>query len=480
MVPSVLSRLWLNMGWGVFLVLVGLALLSVMGFSWSIGFALSLLFAVLLVWRFPFPALYLAFASLMLSGIIVPISTGTIQIGERAFGATIDVILGELVVTIVMFAWALRVFFAQEPEARDSARPWLPFGLGFFLVVLAQALSVFSMADPDPFIVLKYALRPVLFVYLAAVILPANFLRSWKRLKEACVALIAVGGFFALDGLRSLFFFGGDALGIYRAHPLSIFGMNALGGNHHALAELMVLVAPLVLALGERGQTLREKRGAIFLAAFFWSIALLTFARAAWLIVTLQVVLCAFFLWRDWIRKQRRKIGYAFLAFLPLAIYMIWFSLSAFVTQSTSARSMLLEVAWKLFRDHPWLGVGAGTFPERLSHVWAFAIEFGTSQDAHGMWQKIGAETGLFGLVAFVIVLISLGIMIRKSWKDVSRSDERNGFICFVVSAVGTLAYQLFSTSFWSPRVWISVGLLAAALRLLHAPSLRRDPNFLQ
>ncbi len=475
------SSSWLTLSWAVFLVLAVMAFLAVSGFSLSIALVLGFLLAILFVWRFPFGSLYVAFCSLLLTGIVVPISTGTLQFGERAFGTAIEVSLGELVTLVVMLGWALRLVTLRGDRAQGVARPWLPLSVGFAALIGAHLLSVFSPTLPDPVMVIKYTLRPVLFVYLAAVVLPANFVRSWRRMDEACLALVGVSVWFALDGLRSLFMVGGDALGLYRVHPLTLFGVNPLGGNHHALAELMVLAAPLALALATRATEVRLRRVYYAVASIFWVVALLTFARAAWLVVVLQVVFLTLFVWRDRLRAHMRTLILASFVLIPLAFYMTWFSLSAGVADSTSARSLLLDVAWNFFRDSPLVGVGAGMFGERLSRIWAFTVEFGAPQDAHGMWQKIGAETGLVGLSALVFTFWSLLSLVRAQWRRLlSDSSEARWFLCMVTSVIGAFAYQFFSTSLWSPRVWISVGLLLAGIRLFRTHVARRDPDFLR
>lgn len=472
---------WLNVSWGACLLFIAMALLGVMGFSWSIGLVLAFIVAILIVWRFPFFSLHVALCSLLLAGIIVPISTGAIQIGDHAFGATIDVSLGELIMIVVMIGWALRLFMAREPASRLSARPWLPLAAAFGAIIAANFLSTLSLAEPDPLIVLKYTLRPVLFVYLAALVIPANFLRSWRRMDEACVALTLLTTWFAFDGLRSLLDFGGDAFGLYRAHPLSFFGLNPLGGNHHALAELMVLVAPLTWALSERASEEAVRFLYRVAAGLFWVVALLTFARAAWVIVFIQFAIFSLTIWRNYLRTHWKTLAYVGVILSPLALYMVWFSLLPAAYDSLSARALLLDIAWSLFRDHPFVGVGAGTFPERLSHIWAFAVEFGGTEDAHGMWQKVAAETGLLGLGALTFTLAWIARMIRIEWERLKpSSSEGRWFLCIAASVVGALSYQLFSTSLWSARVWISVGLLLAGMRLLRTNAVRRDPDFLQ
>jgi Lipid A core - O-antigen ligase and related enzymes len=364
----------------------------------------------------------------------------------------------------------------------DGARALgCPFSNGFGAIVVAHLLSVFFCRKPRSPHRHQIALRPRFVRVPHRPRHPRNFIRSWRRMDEACLALTLLATWFAFDGLRSLLDFSGDAFGLYRARPLPFFGLNPLGGNHHALAELMVLVAPLAWALSERASETSVRHLYRLAAGVFWGVALLTFARAAWLIVIMQLVVLSVTIWREHIRTHWKTLARIGLVLSPLALYMIWFSLLPAAYDSLSARAILLDVSWSLFRDHPLVGVGAGTFPERLSRILAFTVEFGTSQDAHGMWQKVAAETGFFGLTALTVTLAWIARLVRMEWRRLKHpSSESRWFMCLAASVLGTLSYQLFSTSLWSPRVWISVGLLLAGMRLLRTNAVRRDPDFLQ
>ncbi len=465
--------------WGLCLFAVVGIILWALDMSWGAGLALIVVVGVLAIWQFPYAGFFAALASAPLLGLMISIPVSSLRIGERALGGSIDVSAGEIVAAFVLLAWALRVFFFGLASRERVSRLWLPLGGTYALLVAAQVLSVVSPAFPDPWVVMKYALRPVLFVYLVGVVLTVNFVRSRRRLKQALFVWGSVGGLCAVDGWMSLFFLGGDASGVYRAHPLTWFSRVPLGGNHHALAELLIPAAACLLALAALTHARAFRRCLQVAAGFLTLITLLTFARAAWFVLALELVALWATVWRGWFHRSRRMLWSLFVLFTPLFIYMAVFSASAMVKSSTDARSLLTGIAVHLWQDSPWIGVGAGTFAERVSHIWAFAIEYGAPQDAHGMIQKVGAETGLVGLAALLGVVLALIGWLRHFWNKIREPEARQAYTFLLIGLLGSATYQLFSSSFWTARLWVPVGLALAAGRVLSHRANARDPDFL-
>ena len=104
--------------WGVFLCVLLGALLITAGAPTGLTFLLGTVVAVLLAWRYPYIGLYLFIVTAPLLGVVVSISTGHIEFGERTFGGSIDVVLAELVAGAVLAAWALRLFFVWRKRER--------------------------------------------------------------------------------------------------------------------------------------------------------------------------------------------------------------------------------------------------------------------------------------------------------------------------------------------------------------------------
>jgi O-antigen ligase len=85
----------------------------------------------------------------------------------------------------------------------------------------------------------------------------------------------------------------------------------------------------------------------------------------------------------------------------------------------TSARTRLIiwGGAVEMIRDHPFFGVGYGRFPDEIGK---YRPEV-TDMDPHNNFLKIGAELGIPGLVAFVILLF---VCLWKGWRCYRRVDD--------------------------------------------------------
>ncbi|MSR85588.1 hypothetical protein EXS71_04115 [Candidatus Uhrbacteria bacterium] len=476
-----LARFGLEPGrlfWGFFLLLVLIAFWATLGgFQLSAIFLAGLIFVFLLIWRFPYAGFYVWMATSPLLGILLSFPTGGFQFGERAFGGSIDITLTELVAGLVLLVWALRLIVSAQAQARDW-KPALPL-LGMYLVIVgAHALSAFSSVAPDTVLVLKYTLRPVFFVYLASVILPVNFITSRRRLAHVLALFGVIGVVFTMDGFISLFFPGSEGA-LFRAHPLTLLGVSPLGGNHNALAEVLLFSAPAILAWSYLKQTV-SKEWVYFAVACMITITLLTFARSAWIALVIELIFLSATLWRPWVKSHLRAFSLALIACIPLMIGMLVISQTTEVRSSTAARATLTSVAFDIFMRSPWIGAGAGSFMERLNHVYAYTIEFGSAVDSHGLIQKLLAETGLVGFVAFALFVIFFIRHILRTWQSLKKtSTEAKAYLYLVAGALGAFMYQFFDTTYWTPRLWIPVGLVFVAGRLFLRQHTEQDPDFL-
>lgn len=475
LVTQILPRL----GWSLFL--IGLLVVSFIatGSPFGTTFAVLAIIAVLLASRFPYVAFNLSLASSVLLGILVSIPAGDLRFGERAFGGSIDIGLGELIAATVLAAWAIRMLLLWRGRRDHNWKPWLPLFGAFAALVLAHILSLLSVANPDPLLVLKYSLRPILLVYIISVALPVNFIRSQRRLRDALLVIAAVGTFFALDGLRSLFVFEqGDAF-LYRARPLPILGVSPIGENHNVLAELLLFTGPVALAYGLLAKAREDRLIAFVAAGFMTLVALLTFARSAWIALGVEVLLVSIIIGRGWIKERIKYVWLATVCFIPFVLYMGIFSASSGVQSSTDARAMLSGIAWQLYLENPVVGVGAGSFVTHIARTRAYTIEFGAPMDSHGVLQKLIAETGTLGLLAFLFLVY---VLARRLWQAARgmnlEKSEGKAFVFLCVAVAGAFTYQLFNTTYWTSKLWLPVGLALAATRVLEGKT-NRDPDFL-
>ncbi|MDO8584006.1 MAG: O-antigen ligase family protein [bacterium] len=435
--------------------------------------AVTLLFLVAVVgvvlsWRFPTAVFYIWMALAPLIGWTVFFSVPSLG---GMFTESMELAVGELVAAVLVGTLLLKKTVAWIDHKKIE--PWMfPVAGAFLLLVAAHVLSAFSPAHPSFPLIIKYSLRPVLWVYITSVVLPVNFIKDKRRLTHVLILLLAIGAFFALDGLRSLAYGSDDQTQLARAHPMPWFGVFPIGINHNVLAEYLSYLAPAALALSTLVRSRTARRLAYASAALSTLVAVLTFARSAWISLGCQVLFLCFTLWRPWIKRHVVYVIALVLALIPLAGYMTFFTLQSGVRSSTDSRAMLIGIAYDLWKGSPFLGVGAGTFVDRVAAVWLFNYEYGGPLDSHGLFQKVLAETGLIGIAALFYLLFVVGKRLTKGIQGIASNQDRATALYLVAGVIGAFVYQVFNTTYWTPHLWLPVGLALAWLFML-SPSQR-------
>ncbi|MFZ2803636.1 MAG: O-antigen ligase family protein [Patescibacteria group bacterium] len=451
--------------WGLFLLLALSAVFVAVGIPLGPVLLLSVVLILAFSFRYIYLTLYLGIAMMPFLGIMVSIPTGSLAIGARAFGGSIDISLGECILFFVAIAWGCKLLIQWYRRRDQSWRPRLPLIGTYLLVFAAHLVSAFSPLEPDPILVVKYAFRPVLYDYLAFIVLPVNLLRSRKRYVAALGVLVAVGVFAALNGLVSIFFpVGGGLVG--RVHPLPIFGVDALGENWNELADLLVFTVPFTLALAGLVKKPQTKRLLQYAAAFQFFIALLTFARTIWIAFALQALFLCFTVWREAFKRHLSMLLVLGVVLLPLGISMAAYSVSQTAEDSNSTRLMLTGIALELYASSPWVGAGAGTFLSNVGSTQVFLIEYGDPLDSHGFVQKLLAETGTVGIVAMGLFLAQLSWLLWKGREHI-RGEALTVYALLISGTFGAFIYQCFNTDYWTGKLWLPVGLLLAGMNVL-------------
>ncbi|MBU1349213.1 O-antigen ligase family protein [Patescibacteria group bacterium] len=425
---------------------------------------LGIVIAFILTYRYTYGVLYLAIALSPFLGLMISIPTGELAIGERAFGGSVDIGVAEALFLFVLAAWAVKVLVLWVRRKDKNWRPTLPLIRSYAALVAAHFLSLLSPYAPDPILVAKASIRPVLFCYLVYVAIPVNLLRNRRRLVTVFSILAVVGTIGALNGLVSLFFVDASSQFIRRAHPLPIFGVSALGDNHNLLAELMVTTVLMTLAAALLARKERVRRLLFGSAALQFAIGLLTFSRTGWIVFGLQAAFLAVVGYRATIRRHLGAVLAVILLLIPLTGVMLRIGLSNVAMSSNSTRVALLEIAMQVWESSPWIGGGAGTFVDRVGSAQVFLIEYGAPLDSHGMLPKLAAETGLVGFLAFVWVMGTFVWLAATRLKTITDPIVRRAVLLVLASAGGAVAYQMLNTNYWTGKMWLPVGLAVASL----------------
>ena len=252
----------------------------------------------------------------------------------------------------------------------------------------------------------------------------------------------------------------------FRLKSISLFGVYLFGENQNLIAEYLNVGIFLVLVLKFFQKKVRTKR---FLDLVFIIMALgliLTFSKSGWITLVLQVVI---YLWYYLRSKNYRpiKIIFTFLGIL-LIISPLIFKMSQLQNKNTSStenRWLLTEIAIQAFYDKPYLGYGDGQFINLVDNNVRFKAKYGDPIDSHGMLQKVLAENGVFGLAAWIFILVYLFKVFYKSLKIY---QKRNPWLLpLYLSAGGGLFFQIFNTSYYKGKVWLPITLCLVSISLL-------------
>lgn len=445
-------------------------------------FLLTAAVTIALAWRFPYAMLAAWMPLSFLLGVQIIVSTGYYRIGERSFGTTLELTIGEVLALGLVAAWGLRILLLWRGRRDRYWQPSLPLLLPFAALALAHFLSYFGPGQPALAEVLRFVGRYQIFIYLSCIALVVNFVRSKKRLRQMLVAMTVLGVIFAFDGLRNMVVIGPGGLNIRQAQPAAILEVNPLGGNQHSLAETLIVCLGCALAFAAiSSPTSRRRRLVLMSAGLMFAVAIFTFSRTAWIVLALEALVLGATVFRDDVKKYREWIRYGLYAAIPLGFLMVAYSLTTGSIGSLDARAALTAIAWTMFQGSPLVGVGAGTFVGRVTNSYAYLADFGVPLDSHGVIQKIGAEAGLLGLAAFMWVIVEAVRLTVQAWKNIPRSrPEFTAFAILSTTAGALLLYQLTSTSYWTPRLWVPVGLMLAAGRLFGSREVSREPDFLR
>ncbi|MEK7532063.1 MAG: O-antigen ligase family protein, partial [Patescibacteria group bacterium] len=258
-----------------------------------------------------------------------------------------------------------------------------------------------------------------------------------------------------------------------RVTPFAIGGWAPLGLFHNDLAEVLVAIIPLALFwyYSERRDAWRKL--AFLYAALLLIITLLTFSRTAWVVIFVQVVaFMALSTRQEWRAIVRAAAPFAAVLVIPIAVYMLVFSSSAYVASSTSARADLARIAGYAFEEHPLIGNGAGTYISLVAQARAFRIEYGPPFDAHGVIQKLAAEQGVLGLTTFALFVGWMVWVIFLAWRRERPGARKELLLALLVIALGAAVYQVFNTQYYTAKLWAPMG-LAFAVTHRYKTSLR-------
>jgi hypothetical protein len=148
---------------------------------------------------------------------------------------------------------------------------------------------------------------------------------------------------------------------------------------------------------------------------------------------------------------------------------------------SLQGRAALNLATFKIFIDHPVVGVGPG-------QVWRYTQDYGNQEGfkrlligmkAHNMYFELLAESGIFGFIAFISILFLLirslaGVRRIAAHLPSEYVHVANGFL---LALAGYLFHGIFAQLSWERYFWLLVALSAVSCHLTDEWLAHRPPE---
>lgn len=437
--------------------------------------------SLLLVFSFyqkPLVGLFLVIFFAPFTGLVIDFSTID-WLQNVNYISNIQAPIADILVLFLGVAVTIKIILAylKNSDTRKHIQVILEqTGFYYFLpFLLAGLLSIINVPHDQIGGSLKYLLRPILFSYLMWLVLPYYLIETEKSFKYALSVIFWTGLLAALIAWLPLL--QNPFAILHTLTPGSIFGFAPLTYNHNILAEVLVVVAPIAFLFFTNPKLQNKKiRKYYFLAFTFLTITtLLTFSRAAWIALLFELILYTWLIRKtniptklDQLKKKTLIKQLTLLAAVlsPFIIYFSVFSFSSIVISSNVTRWDLTQISWTYFSEHPIIGNGVGTFVGLVADTRLFTVEYGDPLDAHGVIQKLLAEQGLLGLITFFIFICWLLNELYKGIYQAKNEEAKKLEIALFLAIAGSLIFQLFNTSYYSPHLWLPIGLALTAKKI--------------
>ena len=337
---------------------------------------------------------------------------------------------------------------------------YLKFWPNIFLLIfiLFSALSLFNSGAY--FKISLHALFGKWMQYLGICIIIQDSINNQRIIKRGIVIFLCGATLAVLSGL-SQHFFNFEFLRNRRIADLSA-GLHAVTSsfNHYnSFGGYLVVVLSLVSALLLVNNYSRLKIYGLSVLAILSSTAIIfTFSRGSWLAMLVAFIFMVILSWNNSKRLIPIFLVVIILFLTPMFHERLFLTFKA---GGDSDRFRYWIVAWKMISEHPFFGMGVGTF---MANFLKFLPDSNISY-AHNCYLQIWAETGIFALLSFggfIVSFVYLGIKRFIVSKDFVLLGLLSG-------AVGFLVHSFFDTNLYSLRLavlfWVWVGLIIGKMR---------------
>jgi O-antigen ligase len=378
--------------------------------------------------------------------------------------------LGALVSVILGFAWVSK-------GRKDFSNPQTALLIAF-LVIMAKSIPL-AFNNYYAFHTTQAMIMIFVFYYLCMV----AFLDSTKKIRAFLHVFVLVHAFLALMAIKS----GGQGVGNFLKDE-----------NDFALAINMAIPYCLFLSQ-DKGEPPIYRRTFLILLPLFLVANVLTHSRGG-LLGMLAIFAC--------FSLMQEKKGKTIVAFAGIVLLMLLLSPDSYLAKmktidrsnvsgwdTGNARLYLWGLGWKMFLDHPFLGIGPGNYPWTLPFYEIIdpsnsmlSLSRG-GKVVHSLYFTLLPELAIPGVLIFVAMVwrnfgylrwtsklmrrpnngIQLCHMLEPSSKELLEQTHMVNKI-MICSLVGYLVSGAFISVLYYPHFWILSAIMVASMN-----NFRRD-----
>lgn len=118
---------------------------------------------------------------------------------------------------------------------------------------------------------------------------------------------------------------------------------------------------------------------------------------------------------------------------------------------------------WEVIKDHPLLGVGYDNWLSYAYYAVPDGIVFGRTQLPHNIYIEVAAESGLLGLLGYLLLVIYAFIINASTRKMALQIEHKLYYFMTYGLSMGLVGYLVagtFVTVFYYPFFWVQIALI--------------------
>lgn len=257
----------------------------------------------------------------------------------------------------------------------------------------------------------------------------------------------------------------------------------AIFPDPHMFSFYLGLIIPPVFAFmfldKETLKTAGFLKHKFFLCIIFIALILaelFTFSRGGYLGMAASFFVMILLLWRHFTKLQKGAIfalivsGIMFVNFINPSVFTRFMSSFDVREGSNMERMKNWEQGWNIFSSNPITGVGIGNYSFYMDPT----VDYRTPIYAHNLYLDIGAELGIFALLAWILLIIITILELYKASETTSDKILSYLSLGLIGSLVWYSAHSFFDDSFYSPNL-LSLLVVIISLSVLVIRSVKME-----